>query len=75
MYVVIREKCELNCGVVLSRGELKIHEKDTCENRMLECEYCEDNFIAYEYPKHLDVYSKMEVTCELRCGAAICREI
>ena len=70
----VREKCKLNCQVVLSRDELKVHEKDTCINRMLVCEYCGCNYIAHEYPKHLDVCPKMKVTCELRCGIAICRE-
>ena len=70
----VREKCKLNCQVVLSRDELNVHEKDTCINRMLVCEYCACNYIAHEYSKHLDVCPKMKVTCELRCGIAICRE-
>ena len=38
------ELCELGCGVVLTRNELRMHVMDTCVNRVVVCEHCWRDF-------------------------------
>ena len=70
----VLEKCELECGVVLIREELRIHEKEKCPNRMVKCEHCMKDFKSCELDGHLEKCPKMKVSCDLECGAAMCRE-
>ena len=70
----VYETCKLRCGVVLQRNELKVHEKENCLCRMVECKHCRKDFKLCELPTHLEMCPKMEVSCELKCGEKFCRE-
>ena len=59
--------CKLGCGVVLTRDELKIHVKDTCEQRKIICEHCDGSVKFCDNPKHLIECPKVKLTCDL-CG-------
>ena len=71
----VYETCKLRCGVVLQRNELKIHMTDTCVQRLIQCEHCEEYFKFCDMSAHLDVCPNMEVSCELKCGVVMCREV
>ena len=70
----VYETCKLRCGVVLQRNELKVHEKENCPQRIVECKCCSKKFKSYELATHLDECTKMEVPCEVKCGKRLCRE-
>ena len=70
----VYETCELECGVVLIRDELRIHEKEKCLNRIVKCEHCQKDFKSCELNEHLEKCPKMKVSCDLKCGEAVCRE-
>ena len=70
----VYEACKLRCLVVLQRNELKVHEKENCPQRIVECKHCREDFKFWELPTHLDECPKMEVSCELKCGKRLCRE-
>ena len=70
----VYETCKLRCGVVLQRNELSVHEMEKCPHRIVECEHCNNEFKSCELHTHLDKCSKMEVSCELKCGNILCRE-
>ena len=71
---LVVETCKLGCGVELTRDELKIHVTDTCVQREIPCEHCEEDFKSCDVTNHLDVCPKMKVSCELGCGLIMCRE-
>ena len=71
----VYETCKLRCGVVLQRNELRIHMTDTCVQRLIQCEHCKGDFKFCDMFAHLDVCPKMEVSCELKCGVVMCREV
>lgn len=68
------EKCILDCGVVSSRDEQKIHVKNTCVQRLTVCEHCCEMFKFCDMSKHFDECPKMKVECSLQCGSVIFRE-
>ena len=70
----VLETCKLRCGVVLQRDELKVHEKEKCPQRIVECKHCSRELKSCELATHLDKCPKMEVSCELKCGKRLCRE-
>ena len=70
----VYEACKLRCGVELQRNELKVHEKENCSQRIVECKHCRNNFKSCELPTHLVRCPKMEVSCEQKCGKKLCRE-
>ena len=61
----VYETCELECGVVLRRDELRIHEKEKCLNRIVKCEHCMKDFKSCELNEHLEKCPKLRVPCEL----------
>ena len=69
----IKVSCELKCGVVLQREELKIHEK-RCPLCIVTCEHCKKYFRFCDMTHHLEMCPKMKVSCELKCGLVMCRE-
>ena len=69
----VYETCKLRCGVVLQRNELKVHEKENCPQRIVECKHCCEEFKSSDMTKHLDECPKMEVSCELKCGKKLYR--
>ena len=71
---LVVETCKLGCGVELTRDELKIHVTDTCVQREIPCEHCEEYFKFCDMTNHLDVCPKMKVSCELGCDVIMCRE-
>ena len=71
----VYETCKLRCGVVLQRNELSVHEMEKCPQRLVECERCNEDFKFCDKSAHLDVCPKMEVSCELKCGVVMCREV
>ena len=71
---MVQEKCKLGCGVELTRNELTIHEKEKCPNRIVKCEHCQKDFKSCELNEHFEKCPKMKVSCELKCGATMCRE-
>ena len=71
----VYETCKLRCGVVLQHNELNVHEMEKCPQRIVECEHCNNEFKSCELNTHLDVCPKMEVSCELKCGVVMCREV
>eukprot|EP00800_Vazella_pourtalesii_P017995 TRINITY_DN5671_c0_g1_i3.p1 TRINITY_DN5671_c0_g1~~TRINITY_DN5671_c0_g1_i3.p1 ORF type:complete len:407 (+),score=32.68 TRINITY_DN5671_c0_g1_i3:106-1326(+) len=70
----VHEACKLGCGVVLSRDELRIHSKETCLQRIEECEYCGRKFKYCGLPTHHSSCQKMPVKCKLKCGKLVIRE-
>ena len=70
----VHEACELECGVVLIREELRIHEKEKCPHRIVKCEHCMKDFKSCELNGHLKKCPKMKVSCDLKCGEVMCRE-
>ena len=70
----VLETCKLRCGVVLQRDELKVHEKEKCPQRIVECKHCSREMKSCELATHLEMCPKMEVSCELKCGVVMCRE-
>ena len=69
------EMCKLGCGKEMTRNELRIHVTDTCVQRLIQCEHCKGDFKFCDMSAHLDVCPKMEVSCELKCGLVMCREV
>ena len=69
------EMCKLECGKEMTRNELRIHVTDTCVQRLIQCEHCKGDFKFCDMSAHLDVCPKMEVSCELKCGVVMCREV
>ena len=70
----VYEACKLRCLIVLQCNELKVHEKENCLQRIVECEHCRKDFKSCELPTHLEECPKMRVSCELECGKRLCRE-
>ena len=71
----VYETCKQRCGVVLQRNELNVHEMEKCPQRLVECEHCNNEFELCDMSAHLDVCPKMEVSCELKCGVVMYREV
>ena len=69
------EMCKLGCGKEMTRNELRIHMTDTCVQRLIQCKHCKGDFKFCDMSAHLDVCPKMEVSCELKCGVVMCREV
>ena len=69
------EMCKLGCVKEMTRNELIIHVTDTCVQRLIQCEHCKGDFKFCDMSAHLDVCPKMEVSCELKCGVVMCREV
>ena len=69
------EMCKLGCGKEMTRNELRIHVTDTCVERLIHCEHCKRDFKFCDMSAHLDVCPKMAVSCELKCGVVMCREV
>ena len=69
------EMCKLGCGKEMTRNELRIHVKYKCLQRVIVCAHCLKDFKFCDMSAHLDVCPKMEVSCELKCGVVMCREV
>ena len=69
------EMCKLGCGKEMTRNELRIHMTDTCVQRLIQCKHCKGDFKFCDMSPHLDVCPKMKVSCELKCGVVMCREV
>ena len=65
--------CKLMCGVVLRRNELEKHERETCSQRVVKCDYCNMRMISGELTKHLGKCPKIKVSCNL-CGEVMSSE-
>ena len=70
---MVQEKCELGCGEELTRDKLRIHEKENCVQRIIQCEYCSIDLIFCDNFKHLKECPKMKVSCNL-CSVEKCRK-
>ena len=70
----VEENCKLGCGVKLTRDELRNHVTDECVQRLVVCEHCKKTFKFCKLTKHLEMCPKMKVSCELKCGAVMCRD-
>ena len=64
---MVQETCKLGCGMELTRDELRIHEKENCVQRIIQCEHCFIDLIFCDNPKHLGECPEMKVLCDL-CG-------
>ena len=71
---LVKEVCKLGCKTKLTRNERMIHVTETCEQRLLPCEYCVEIVKCCDMTHHLKMCPKMEVSCELKCGMIMCRE-
>ena len=69
------EMCKLGCGVKLTRNDLRIHVNDKCLQRVIVCEHCLKDFKFCDLSNHFVKCPKMEVSCELKCGVVMCREV
>ena len=69
----VRDKCSLECGEVLQRNELKLHQEENCPEREVRCEHCFTEFKFRDMHSHHKECPKMKVTCEL-CDEMMCRE-
>ena len=70
---MVQETCQLGCGMKISRNELKIHKKDTCVQREIQCNRCLIIVKFIYCSRHLEECPYMEVTCEL-CSEEKCRQ-
>ncbi|KAI6646807.1 TNF receptor-associated factor 4 [Oopsacas minuta] len=70
----VYEKCKLECKIVLSRHELKIHVSEKCNFRQISCEHCKKDFRVCDMSNHLKKCPKIRMTCEQKCGTVMCRE-
>ena len=70
----VKEPCKLGCQLSLPRIEHEIHVKEHCEQRLVMCEHCGEDFKSLYIQRHLDLCPIMELTCSLGCGKMICRE-
>ena len=70
---MVQDTCNLGCGVELTRDELRIHEKDTCVQRIIRCEHCFAYIRFWNNPKHLTECPRVRVPCQL-CSVEIYRE-
>ncbi|KAI6646811.1 hypothetical protein LOD99_9210 [Oopsacas minuta] len=70
----VYEQCELGCEIVLPRHELKIHMREHCAQREITCEYCDQYFKVCDMGYHMNQCDKMQLTSELGCDTAMCRE-
>ena len=66
--------CELMCGVVLTRGEMRRHVREECTQREEVCLHCSRIYEVCEMAEHVEVCGKVEVMCELGCGRRVHRE-
>ena len=64
---MVQEKCQLGCGVKITRNELKIHEKDTCLQRKIACKHCYMSPKFCDYLSHYKKCPNVKVLCDL-CG-------
>ena len=70
---MVQDTCQLGCGVKLTRNELKIHVKDTCVQREIQCKRCNIIVKFIYWSRHLEECPNVEVTCEL-CSEEKCRK-
>ena len=66
--------CELRCGVVSTRDEMRRHVKEECLQRKEACFHCSEVYKVCEIVEHVEVCEKVEVMCELGCGTCVPRE-
>ena len=66
--------CELMCGVVLTRDEMRRHVREECTQREEACWHCSGMHKVCEMAEHVEVCGKVEVMCELGCGTRVKRE-
>ena len=70
----VKELCKLGCQLSLPRCEHETHLKEQCEQRLIICEHCGEDFKFIYIQKHMDSCPLMELACCLGCGKMICRE-
>ena len=61
----VHETCKLGCGVELTRDKLRIHVKEHCVQRIIQCEHCSSDVIFCNNSKHLKECPLVTVTCYL----------
>ena len=73
LYVV--QDCPNQCGVTLTKQELKHHLKATCRLREVECEYCQysSNYESI-VTEHISECLEYPVNCENKCGRILKRK-
>ena len=70
----VYEVCVLQCGTVLSRHNHASHRKNECVYRIAKCKHCKFGFQFRNLDRHFGKCPKLEVFCDLKCGAFLCRE-
>ena len=71
----VRDLCKLGCEAVLHRNILRAHEQENCTYREVKCEHCIQYFTFRHLTTHHKECPKMELSCELKCGVVMCREV
>ena len=66
--------CQLMCGAVTTRDEMRMHLREECLQREEACLHCSGMHKVCEMGEHVKVCGKVEVMCELGCGTRVCRE-
>ncbi|XP_073247632.1 TNF receptor-associated factor 6-like isoform X2 [Porites lutea] len=64
-----------NCDATVKRRDLEQHTTNTCEWRIIECEYCEDLNPKKHVELHLLLCRKIPLSCPYSCGISIPREM
>ena len=62
------EKCHLSCGAIFRRIDMEAHHTPECIRRIVECEFCEENMLAFDLILHQDVCMKLPLKCANGCG-------
>ena len=70
---MVRETCQLGCGVKQTRNKLIVHVKDTCVQRQIACKHCYISVKFCDNSRHLKECPKVKVPCDL-CDTHITRE-
>ncbi|XP_006816048.1 TNF receptor-associated factor 6-like [Saccoglossus kowalevskii] len=68
-----QEQCGLNCGLLIHRKSMEIHQKNECAKRLVSCEYCFIRIAFDEQENHLKECLKFPVVCQY-CQMQLTRE-
>ena len=60
--------CINNCGQALLRGQLQDHITKSCPQRIINCQYCRDDYPYVETHDHQKICSNFPLPCLNRCG-------
>ena len=68
-YVLL--KCKFNCGSLVARRNMTVHESEKCSHRPATCQYCETYSTTFvQVKKHELECPKAEITCPHNCDAS-----